>query len=498
MSRNLAELLASSVAARPAALLAVDDERTTLEQAYEQATAAAAGLHAAGHGPGTRLALVMTNSLEFLVAWMAGVLSGAEVALVNPAYPDDLLREMFAVLAPRAVLVDAAGRGRDHGVAVLDASEVRSAGLRDDRGRPLPAGGTPLGIERAASDIAGFMHTSGTSGAPKFCAQSHRYHLALGDFVRELFEIGPDDAVFAPLPLFHVNPLGYGLLGALSGSADFHSARRFSVSGYWPRVVRDRASVLILHGAPLSLLKQHADPAGARGHRVRSSFFGDHDFMERFSVPGCVTAYGSTEAGGIAHTRRWQRGEAATAPEGQLREAGSPRPGFEWRLDAGAETDGGAPGEILIRAADPDELFSGYATRDGVVSRLDPDGWFATGDLGRRDADGSLVFVERAAESVRVKGEYIPLDHLEGRLAGALGRSVCAWKRVGVDGDELVVYVEGEPDLDRYALVRDELPGFMRPAAFAVVEALPRDTGVGKVQRRRLGETAVRRWVESR
>ena len=487
---TVAALLRETADRRPGLRIVVDEESMTLSEALERATEFATRLHGAGLGAGDRVAMLAPNDHSFIVAWMGAQLAGLEIALVNVDLPDDLLGAMFAVLKPAAVLAPITSRSLE--VRQLDMSRAAEGLLLDAGGSAIRPGGEPQGLDRPGDSIAGYMHTSGTTGLPKFCAQSHDYFSSLAGYVRDIFELTPDDVVYSPLPLFHVNPLGYAFMGAMIAGADFHSSRRFSVSGFWPKVVRDGITVTVLHGAPLSLLKQHSDPAAAAGHRVRASFFGDQEFLQRFGIPGCVTAYGSTEAGGISHTRRWRADEACREPEGQSRTVGTARPGLEWMLEGGDSA-----GEILIRAERAGILFDGYLRPEGLDPSRDADGWFHTGDLGRRGEDGGLVFMERASESVRVKGEYVPLEHLEGVLSSALGADTSAWKRGGDDlGDELVVYVQGAVDLDRYRAIEPTLPAFMRPSAFAEVAALPRDTGVGKVQRRRLGETEVTRWVE--
>ena len=80
------------------------DATPTLAQATGLAMGAVGALEGAGAGQGRRVALIGTTSNSYLVAWLALVLAGAEVAMVNPDYPDDLLAEMLAQLAPGAVV----------------------------------------------------------------------------------------------------------------------------------------------------------------------------------------------------------------------------------------------------------------------------------------------------------------------------------------------------------------------------------------------------------
>ena len=466
---NLAAALVSRAATDPDLRLGVIGDDVRLADALGIAAGRARRLLDSGIAPGDRIALVAPTTTDYLLTWLACLLAGTPVALVNPTYPDDLTRDMLAPLAP---------------ARVIDADEiaqVRSAATASTEGLP--------GLQAGALDTASFMHTSGTTGLPKFCAQSHEYFLRLGDVMAEALEVGPGDRVLAPLPMFHINPLGYGIVTALLAGADAFTVERFSASGFWPAVVGEQITVLVLHAPPAEILKRATTSADAAGHRVKSMFFADGEFLDTFGIDRAVTAYGSTEAGGVSHLRRWRRGE--TIPPDASRHGGQQRADVQWRL--------GADDVIHVREREPGTLFSGYVTADGLASSRDAEGWFDTGDLGRIDADGGLVFLERRSESIRVKGEFVPIPFVENHLFGVDGVDDCAiWKRRGELVDEEVVAYVVAPPLAADAL-RDhlvDLPAFMRPVAVARVETLPRDAAAGKVQRRRLAETSVLEWIE--
>jgi crotonobetaine/carnitine-CoA ligase len=137
-------------------------------------------------------------------------------------------------------------------------------------------------------------------------------------------------------------------------------------------------------------------------------------------------------------------------------------------------------------------LFSGYRRRGGIIAPLADDGWFHTGDLGRIDAAGNLVFIERRAESIRVKGEYVPIGFVEHHFSELDGvQDVAIWRRKSelVD-DEVVLYiVADEVPLEAIRAMAGGLPRFMRPTWVARIATMPRDTGVGKVRRRLLDDT---------
>ena len=522
--KNLAELVCDRVQCRPGARFGMAGGITpTLEQAAGLAMGAAGALEVEGAGRGRRVALIGTTSNSYLTAWLALVLAGAEVAMVNPDYPDELLAEMLAQLAPDAVVW--VGRKISASVAPdaahLDASSLDRGllrrGLAPESEMRLSAGlgglASAPGLARERFDVAGWMHTSGTTGVPKFCEQTHEYFLRLGRFIADSMCLSEADTVLAPLPMFHINPLGYGVVGGLTGGAEVLGLRRFSASGFWPLVRDTSTTVLILHEPPVEILKRTTSAADAAGHRVSRVFFADPDFLETFDVPLGFSAYGSTEAGGLCHIWAWRRGERPGLAEGMSRYGGRARHDVQWRVSGTAGTagtaageievraegqDGAAAGEIEVRADRPGVLFSGYRLHDGLAQPFDDAGWFATGDLGRVDDAGNLVFVERASESIRVKGEFVPIGHVEQRFSSVDGiDDLAVWRRSSdlVD-DEIVLYVTGNAiPTEGIRAVSEGLPAFMRPAAAARVAEIPRDSGAGKVRRRLLADATVLEWT---
>jgi acyl-CoA synthetase (AMP-forming)/AMP-acid ligase II len=462
--------LATAVsAARPDLRLGTVDDQIELAGALGFAAARARELLASGLTPGDRVALVAPTSTDYVVTWLACVLAGLPVALVNPTYPDELIERMLEPLAP---------------VRVLRPDEINRARTATAAPDGLPGG------QADPFDVVSYMHTSGTTGLPKLCAQTHDYFARLAAAMAGALELTPADRVLAPLPLFHINPMGYGVITALLSGADALTVSKFSASGFWPAVVAERISVLILHAPPVEILKRATTAERAAGHRVRTMFYADRDFLERFGVPAAVSGYGSTEAGGVSHLHRWDPA-ADVIPDDASRHGGAAREDIEWRLDE--------DGIIHVRERVHAALFDGYVRAGGLDPARDAEGWFDTGDLGRAESPDHLVFVERAAESIRVKGEFVPIPFVENHLAGVDGLTDHAlWKRPGALVDEEVVLyaVTDELPLEHLKKSIAALPAFMRPVAVARVGALPRDAAAGKVQRRLLTERPVLEWVE--
>ncbi len=467
--RNLARSIVDQAEARPGLRVGTVDDQLLLPELVALASGRARSLMDDGVRPGDRVALVDSSSTDYVVTWLACLLVGAPVALVNPTYPHDLLATMLEPLSPTLVL------GPD------EVARARTS-------RPGDADGLP-GLDRDAFDEVSFMHTSGTTGPPKFCVQTHEYFLRLARAMSSALDLTPEDRVLAPLPLFHINPMGYGMITSLLTGADALTVSRFSAGGFWPAVLEQDVTVLVLHAPPVEILKRAATPQQAAGHRVRTMFYADRGFLDRFGVPAAVSGYGSTEAGGVSHLRRWVATD--DIPADASRHGGPGRGDVEWRLDD--------DGMIFVRERAPGALFGGYVRADGVDPARDADGWFDTGDVGRADGDDYLVFLERGAESIRVKGEFVPIPFVESAVSSVDGlRDLALWKRPGalVDDDVVLYVVADAVPVGRLRAAVADLPAFMRPVVVARVESLPRDAAAGKVQRRLLDDVPVIEWVE--
>lgn len=485
---NLAMLLMHRRECSPEQRLGLLGEHEPYRDVFDRSAAVAGLFVDNGITDGARVAVIGTNSMSYFVTWMALQLAGAATALVNPTYPAELLTEMLADLDPAAVVwvgpqIDRSVRA---GVPHIDAAGSSDLVLLID-GESCRAGAPPAqlpGLQRSPLDVAGYMHTSGTTGTPKFCTQSHEYFLRLGRFIADSMGLSDIDTVLAPLPLFHINPLGYGVIGGLLAGANVLSSERFSASRFWPDVLGHEVTALILHAPPVEILKRVTTRTDAKGHSIRIVFFADEAFLDEFEIPMGVSAYGSTEAGGLCHVWTWRRGDAVTLAEGMSRYGGRNRHDVEWTVTP--------DGEILVRAQRTGVLFDGYFRRGELVQPFDRDGWFATGDLGRVDAAGNLVFIERRAESIRVKGEYVPIGFVEDHFARLTGlRDLAVWRRPSdlVD-DDVALYVAGDAiDVEAIRAASLQLPSFMRPSVLFRMAEIPRDGGVGKIRRRQLGDT---------
>jgi acyl-CoA synthetase (AMP-forming)/AMP-acid ligase II len=484
---NLAQLIATAARENPTATFGTFQQSDRLEHVIERAYAVAAALKQNGLGRGDIAAVIGNNCASYIVTWLAAQLAGIQTALINPAYPDEFLETMLDDIAPRAVIWIARQPGHvaARRLCQIDATHAwdgRLEMLTECAGEARAEQGNDCGYE----EIAAYLHTSGTSGNPKFCALSHGYFLQLGRYFADVMSFTRHDTILNPLPLFHINPTGNGVVGALTGRSGFLSTEKFVASEFWSSVKKHDVTALILHTPPVSMLKAKTSAEQAAGHKVRVAFAGEPGFLRQFGVPLGVGGYGSTEAGGFCHSWKFRPDDTGLPPEGPLHLTGQPRHDVAWRL---AED-----GEILLREKAPHVLFSGYAKRGQITPALDDDGWFHTGDRGRIDDFGNLIFIERMSDSIRVNAEYVPIDFVEERLKHVPSLQDFALWRLPSEsrGHEPVIYsVSQTVNADDVRAAVADLPRYMHPTKVIRIATIPRDTGVGKIQRRLLNDQPV-------
>ena len=468
---------------------------TTWAEVDAQVDAAAAGLRGLGLQPGDRVALSLTNTLDFPIAYFGVLRAGLVAVPLNPGYTAQELRWTLSDSGARAAVVSG------HGSELLLSLGSELATLE----HVLVVGGSWHQLLEGAAgrsatpptsgeDLAVLLYTSGTSGRPKGAMLPHRALLAnLEQTARiEPPVVAADDVVLLVLPLFHV----YGLNAAL-GAVARHGATGLLVERFDPvetlAEVR-RAGVTNVVGAPpmyvaWSMLPDVEDAFSS----VRLALSGaaplPAQVLQRvLDTTGrhVFEGYGLTETAPVLTTTLMSE----VAKPGSI---GRPVPGVELRLldEGGAPVEEGDPGEVVVRG---DNLFLGYWP--DASGGPDEQGWFATGDVALLDADGDLHLVDRRQDLVLVSGfnvyprevEDVLLTHPEVAEAAVLG---IAHPYTGEAVKALVVRTPGSrltaEDLIAHAAA--SLARFKCPTAVEFVPELPRGA-TGKVRKGRLRELA--------
>lgn len=479
--------------------------RWTWAELDRRIASAVIDLLGAGVRPGDRVALLARTTPEAIVALHALARLGAVAAPLGTRLTRTELAALGRTIRPALLLYDAAAADRASAVgATLYPLEAAAGPLAP----PDATRGTDAGVWRPGADASGWTQgadsgawhdasrparldgggavaiaTSGTTDRPKVALLSAA---ALGASATAwMAALPPASGWLLALGLAHVAGIGVVWRAAIAGVP-------LVLADPEPDALR---AALTAPPAPshLSLVPTQlerlldADPAPPPAS-VRALLLGGGaiapELVGRVLSAGwpVVPTYGLTEAGsGVAAL---PTAEAAEAPGS----AGRPLPGVEVTIDEPAH-DG--VGEILVLTP---ARFEGYLDDpEGTAAALTPDGRLRTGDLGRLDAAGRLIVVDRRTDLIVSGGENVAPAEVEAVLlghpaiaeAGVVGNPDPTWGSVPVAA---IVVRPGIGDPDDEALrrwCRERLAPYKIPAAFVRVETLPR-TPSGKLKRRRL------------
>ncbi|MGD9754735.1 MAG: class I adenylate-forming enzyme family protein [Acidimicrobiia bacterium] len=349
-------------------------------------------------------------------------------------------------------------------------------------------------VEGRDGDPMLIVYTSGTTGRPKGAVLDQRALLATA--LNGLFahDLTPADRVLTVLPMFHVGGLCIQTLPAVLAGAALRLHEVFDPGAWLTDVERWQPTTSLLVPATMTALQRHpawaqTDLSSLRGIMAGSSVVPEaliRPFHERGVPVGQI--YGATETGPTALVLRFEHAMD------RVGSCGRAAPHCDVRLvdDVGAEVAEGRAGEVVVRG--PNVLRAYWRDAEATAAAFLPGGWFRTGDIGVRDAEGWWRIVDRSKDVVISGGENIYPAELEEVLAdcpevaeaAVVGRPDPRWGEVPV-----AVVVPKQPGSIDEAAVRALFEGrlarFKHPAAVVFVDALPRNV-MGKVQKFRLRE----------
>ena len=362
----------------------------------------ASGLHRLGIRKGTHVAVMLANTLDFPLTWLALGRLGAVMVPANTGYTG---RELdYLVNDARAeylVIAEAL-------LPVLDAMRERPADLRIlVSGRPdwqtLLANGDP--DFRAPQpvdldDLCNIQYTSGTTGFPKGCLLAQRYWVTTGKInaARDglLYE-----RILTSTPFYYMDPQWLLLMTFFQRAtlfiAERQSASRFST---WLNEYRIQFCLLPAEAA----FKQPALPVDSQNEVRRANVYGlraeAHAEAERRFNVNAREAFGMTEIGSTMFVPIDSDHMTGSGS------CGIPGPFRECRI---------VEGELQVRGSG---ILQGYFNKPEATRDAFQDGWFRTGDLFRRDANGWYYIVGRLKDMIRRSSENIPAREVESVLRG--------------------------------------------------------------------------------
>ncbi|UOY01765.1 AMP-binding protein [Blastococcus sp. PRF04-17] len=440
--------------------------------------ALATAFRARGVRPGDPVALVLTNHPDFLLAWTAATSMGAVAVCLNPGSSVDELRYALGHSGSIAA-VASADRADDVGTAMPDLRFLAVSGSSgDDAVATLLDTEPDQGGRLVAADApASIQYTSGTTARPKGVVWTQANCLWAGQVGTAHQGLGPADVNLLHLPLFHTNGLSYSFLSSLWSGGEVVLMPKFSASRFWDVSVRHRATWTSVVSFCLRAL---ADREVPDAHAYRG--WGSSSCLDPAPVTGGVPVvgwFGMTETvshpvvGGLLHRDR----------PGSM---GRPAPEYEVAVldDDGAPVEPGATGALHVRGRRGVSLFLEYLHDPEATARaFTPDGWLVTGDRARLEDDGTLSFVERDKDVLKVGGENVGAPEIERALLAVPGvqEAAVVGRPDPMLGEVPVAFVLPRPgaEVTADALERscaDLLTPVKRPREVRIVAALPRST----------------------
>jgi len=456
----------------------------------------AAGLKALGVKQDDFVLSWQPNGPHAVLTFLALNYLGAVYAPINVAYRGGVLEHVIRNSGARLMIA--------HGGLVARLAEVDRAGLRSvvviGDERPQLPGISLIGEAALSGDGAALapperplqpwdthmvIYTSGTTGPSKGVLSSYRHSATSA---REFRNVGPGDRNFTALPMHHVGG-PYAILWALMHGGSMVMAESFRTQEFWDLVRRYRITTTGLLGAMVRFLLAQPPSASDRDHGLRSVVIAPFDeaapaFAERFGVD-VYTEFNMTELSVPMFA-----GPNPARPGA----CGKVRAGVQARLvdDHDIEVPDGQPGELILRADEPWTMSHGYHNDPEATARAWRNGWFHTGDLFRRDAEGHYYFLDRAKDALRRRGENISSFEVESAImlhpAVQEAAVVAAPGEAGEDEVMAVVVLRDGAAFDPAGLLqflKPRLAHFMLPRYVRVAEALPR-TATHKVEKHRL------------
>jgi fatty-acyl-CoA synthase len=467
-------------------------------------------LLARGVGSGARIALMLPNGSEYLIAHQAlARIGGTAIQIgyhLKPAEVAHILgnAEPAATIAHAeqlATLTAARAQAGQRGPMIIVGSDAgpRSPDVAD-WDRALAAASPDVPAHTARGDGGGvIVYTSGTTGKSKGAHRSWRT-TGLETVADLMFQVGvrSDDRHLVVCPLYHsAAPAFVAMMLALGGTVvllnHFEPARALEI------IERERVTCTLM--VPTMIVRiTNLPPAQLARHDTTSLRWvmsvaapltteAARRFMDRFG-PILWNFYGSTETGLVT----------LAGPSDHVARPGTigrALRGNEIRLldDAGREVPDGQVGELYVRNA---MLITGYHKNQEATRSSLRDGMFSVGDLARRDTEGYYYLESRKHDMVISGGVNIYPREIEDHLhahpaildAAVIGVPDPEW---GESLRAFIVLREGhqlsEPDVIAYC--RDGLADYKRPRQVTFVSELPRNP-TGKVLKRELRELSPR------
>ena len=498
---NLRELLEQRVSRAPQKhflFSEADGRRFTYAEFDRAVNHAAALLLSKGVRKGDVVSLLMPNSAEYIVGyfacWKIGALAGPVNSLLKAheaAYVIDNSEAKALLIHPEFLPLIESVR---HELPALKSVVIFENEAQATRNFTSAA---PPNADITKDDEAIIIYTSGTTGRPKGCLLTHGNVIANARQISEWLDFNERDRLLTIMPLFHMNAVSVTTMSALYAGGSTVISPKFSASRFW-RIVSDYqitsfGSVATMLSMLLSTYPEGV-PAGLNTNQLRFAMCGSAPvpaevmkrFEETFNCP-VVEGYGLSES-----TCR-----STFNPADERRRPGScglPI-GNEMKVvdDDDNEVPDGELGEIVLRG---ENILKGYFKNPEATATAFRNGWFHTGDIGYRDAEGFYYIVDRKSDMIIRGGENIYPREIDEVLYEH--PAVAAAAAIGIPdplyGEEVAAFIVLKDGMkvdeaDVITFCRERLADYKCPKTVRFVDEIPKGP-TGKLLKRELAKLA--------
>jgi malonyl-CoA/methylmalonyl-CoA synthetase len=430
---------------------------------------------AEGFTPGDRVCVYLPNCIEMIDLYLACIKTGVIFVPINILYRDRERSHILADAEPRAVVGD---EPFSASVPMWTRNQLRYAIERSPAIRP--------DVRLNGDSPAGIIYTSGTTGTSKGAVLTHNNFAVNALNLLTCWQITSKDRLLLPLPLFHVHGLGNGLHCWLMSGCRMKLLERFLHHTASQEFLRFQPTLFF--GVPtmyVRMLEWEPETAREIGSFMRLCVSGSAplpaavlDDFEQLFGQRILERYGMSET--LMNTSNPYIGERRAGT------VGLPLPGISVRLldTHGNLVPDGETGEVYLRGPN---VFSGYWRREDATRAAFVDGFFRTGDLAVRSADGYYTLCGRKSELIISGGYNIYPREIEEFLQEQpeIIEAAVVGANDPVRGEVPMAYVVVQEGFDAVLIesrCRGAMASFKVPRTFVVVDALPRNA-LGKVQK---------------
>ncbi|MFJ7943268.1 AMP-binding protein [Streptomyces sp. NPDC096354] len=523
-AETLVHAFRASVARAPEhPALAYFDGRLSYRETDALSDSVAGHLAAKGLQRGDRVAIMLQNSPQFVLALLGAWKAGATVVPLNPMYKSGEVGHVLKdaevtalICADRAwdsYLRDTAAAAPTVRIAVT-ACELDLQSQNDDRvlnfeRLPPPEDAddlvavarrglaAPEGRELTAADVALISYTSGTSGTPKGAMNSHGNIMVNAERQRTGHPVAEGSSYFALAPLFHITGMVCQLAACLTNAGTLVLAYRFHPGVVLDAFAEHRPAYTV--GPSTAFMALAAHPDVTREHFASFQVISSGGaplppaLVEKFRAgfgPYIRNGYGLTECTAPCAAVPPER-EAPVDPVSGTLSVGVPGPDTIVRIldENGDEVPFGEQGEIAVRGP---QVVSGYWRLPDASAAAFPDGELRTGDIGFMDRDGWLYVVDRKKDMINASGFKVWPREVEDVLYThpAVREAAVVGVPDAYRGETVRAYVSLRPgavvepgELGSYC--KERLAAYKYPREVEILAELPK-TASGKILRREL------------